>query len=65
MHHKTLEDIPTLCHRSGVGALLESSIRLRRPQARSLILPRGYGHFNRPVRTLPLFVADHLQVPPP
>jgi len=63
MYRITLKDVPTLCRRSGVGALLEPSVRLHRPQARSLILPRGYGYFDRPVWTLPFFLDNSLQVP--
>ena len=55
--------VVALCCRGDHRILLEPPIRSHWPQARSLVLPRGYDCFNDPVRTLS-FVLDHRhQVP--
>ena len=57
--------VVALCCRGYHRVLLESPIRSHWPQARSLVLPRGYNCFNNPVRTLSFFLDNRHQVRSP
>ena len=57
--------VVALCCRGDHRILLEPPIRSHWPQARSLVLPRGYNGFNGPFRALSFFLDHNIQVPAP